>query len=235
MLFHFSPSATIRRVGSHTHSASTGTENDPTLSKTLFVRLAAAGIVPLMLARQYRLHPHLSALPNRLFYQQRLSNGVAASDRAALIPHLPPLSFIEIPNGREMLSGPGGSFVNSEECHAVTQLSSALAHHVDASDIGIISLCAFNLSLAFSTCFVRLRRSSIVCVHMYLVQQTRRKLSKSKRPFAPLWWQTVRASCVQPWTHSRAQSACVGPVPEKIQNAPHLLTRVFTRCVGSYF
>jgi superfamily I DNA and/or RNA helicase len=151
LIVSFSPSATIRRVGSHTHSASTGTENDPTLSKTLFVRLAAAGIVPLMLAVQYRLHPHLSDLPNRLFYQQRLSNGVAASDRAALIPHLPPLSFVEIPNGREMLSGPGGSFVNSEECHAVTQLSSALAHHVDASDIGIISLCAFDLTLAFFT------------------------------------------------------------------------------------
>lgn len=45
--------------------------NGDTLEKTLFVRLAKLGVTPLLLGRQYRCHPRLSALASRLFYQGR--------------------------------------------------------------------------------------------------------------------------------------------------------------------
>ncbi|CAN0449522.1 unnamed protein product, partial [Hapterophycus canaliculatus] len=46
-------------------------EDGDTLEKTLFVRLAKLGVGPLLLGRQYRCHPLLSALASRLFYQGR--------------------------------------------------------------------------------------------------------------------------------------------------------------------
>jgi hypothetical protein len=172
----------------------------------LFVRLAAAGIAPSMLSVQYRLHPHLAALPNQLFYAQRLSNGVSASDRAALIPNLPALAFIEIPNGRETLSG-GGSFVNSEECHAVIRLSSALAHRVDSSDLGIISLCASDRPLHFCASLCATDYDCFWTRSFLCTTQTRRKQSESKKKFAPPWWRTATASYALRWMHSRAPSA----------------------------
>ncbi|CAN0597876.1 unnamed protein product, partial [Ectocarpus sp. 12 AP-2014] len=42
-----------------------------TLEKTLFVRLAKLGVKPVLLGRQYRCHPQMSALASRLFYQGR--------------------------------------------------------------------------------------------------------------------------------------------------------------------
>lgn len=45
--------------------------NGDTLEKTLFVRLAKLGVKPLLLGRQYRCHPQMSALASRLFYQGR--------------------------------------------------------------------------------------------------------------------------------------------------------------------
>ena len=49
-----------------------------TLEKTLFVRLAALGLTPLLLGRQYRCHPRLSGLASRLFYQNRCARLVPA-------------------------------------------------------------------------------------------------------------------------------------------------------------
>lgn len=66
-----------RQQGSSSNSsgwlekANAGRTNEDTLEKTLFVRLAKLGVDPLLLGRQYRCHPRLSALASRLFYQGR--------------------------------------------------------------------------------------------------------------------------------------------------------------------
>ena len=66
------------------------------LARPLFERLAAAGHRPILLRRQYRCHPALSAIPNRLFYGGQLLDGCTAAQRAPLVPGLPPLCFINV-------------------------------------------------------------------------------------------------------------------------------------------
>ncbi len=84
------------------------------MAKTLFVRLAANGFAPVMLRTQYRLHPVLSAIPNALFYEGQLLDGVTAEQRLPCIEGLAPLIFVEIGRGREQACS-GGSFINIEE------------------------------------------------------------------------------------------------------------------------
>ena len=55
------------------------------LKRTLFSRLSDAGHSKVTLRTQYRLHPALSAVPNKCFYDGVLIDGVAASDRTSLI------------------------------------------------------------------------------------------------------------------------------------------------------
>lgn len=71
----------------------------PGFARPLFERLVAAGHAPALLRRQYRCHPALSEIPNRLFYGGRLLDGCSAGQRQALLPGLPPLCFINVKCG----------------------------------------------------------------------------------------------------------------------------------------
>jgi superfamily I DNA and/or RNA helicase len=51
------------------------------LAVTLFERLSSAGLQPLLLDTQYRMHPAISAFPSLLFYGSKLRDGVAAADK----------------------------------------------------------------------------------------------------------------------------------------------------------
>ena len=55
------------------------------LKRTLFSRLSDAGHSKVTLRTQYRLHPALSAVPNKCFYDGVLIDGIGASDRTSLI------------------------------------------------------------------------------------------------------------------------------------------------------
>lgn len=55
-----------------------------TLAKAMFVRLGAF-LEPVLLRKQYRLHPALSEVVNALFYESKLEDGIADRDRPALL------------------------------------------------------------------------------------------------------------------------------------------------------
>ncbi|CAB1113252.1 unnamed protein product [Ectocarpus sp. CCAP 1310/34] len=96
--------------------------NGDTLEKTLFVRLAKLGVQPLLLGRQYRCHPQMSALASRLFYQGRLTDGVAARDRGPLVPGLAPLTLLDAAGRGAESTAPGGSIKNAFEARAVADV-----------------------------------------------------------------------------------------------------------------
>ena len=127
------------------------------LMKAMFERLSFAGVPTILLRQQYRMHPTLMQLPNALFYEGRLLNGVAEEDRPPLLlPRssdadgrpLPPLSFVNVPNGQQQSSAAwrgsssdGPSCYNAAEVAAVVSLVEALLRKgVPATSIGVITL-----------------------------------------------------------------------------------------------
>ena len=126
-------------------SAPSGHAGD--LCKTLFSRLAASGMEPVLLKRQYRCHPVLGSLASEMFYEGRLVNGVNDEDRKPLIAtkvedryEWPPLVFFDLPSGREVVQE-GGSFVNSEEANYVVWLVKKLMREgLEPKQIGCICL-----------------------------------------------------------------------------------------------
>jgi hypothetical protein len=134
--------------------ASSNEDYPNTLEKTLFIRLSNVGFEPTMLRTQYRCHPRISALPNQMFYDKQLINGVSEEERAEMIPHLPPVTLIDVPKGKEMV-GKDGSLYNEEEVHATTHIVQLLlASGVSLEHVGIIALYksqAFKLRLALVT------------------------------------------------------------------------------------
>jgi superfamily I DNA and/or RNA helicase len=76
------------------------------LLRPLFVRLAALGVPPFLLRRQYRCHPAISAVPNQQFYGGRLLDGCTPEQRASLLPGLPSLAFLDV-RGQEQYSAGG--------------------------------------------------------------------------------------------------------------------------------
>lgn len=110
------------------------------LEQTMFDRLCAMGVEPLMLGIQYRMHPRLSAICNELFYEGRLRDGVSAEDRPPLHADLPTLRFFDVVNGQERRT-PDGSFDNAREVDVVCEIVGWLAERkVSPADIGVVCL-----------------------------------------------------------------------------------------------
>lgn len=81
-------------------SLQSGAGASGTLERTLFSRLADAGRSPFVLLRtQYRCHPHIADLASRLFYGGKLVHGVAAEQRPAIVPGLPPVCIMNTVSG----------------------------------------------------------------------------------------------------------------------------------------
>ncbi len=80
---------------------------DHTLSKTLFMRLCGCGLAPILLRMQYRCHPTISRMPNQLFYENKLLDGIAAVDRAPVVlPHDAPSSVVAAASAAAPASNP---------------------------------------------------------------------------------------------------------------------------------
>lgn len=96
--------------------------NNHGLVRPLFVRLAALGNEPYLLRRQYRCHPHISAVPNAFFYANKLIDACSHADRPSLLPGAPAVIFVDV-RGQEERSG--RSVHNAREAAAVVD---ALEH-----------------------------------------------------------------------------------------------------------
>ena len=115
------------------------------LRRSLFERLVAMGIEPMLLDTQYRMHPAISDFPNRTFYEGRLVDGISAADRpnpAGLLWNdwEVPMAFLPV-NGDELLSPDGASKENPAEAGWVAKILENLlqAGDLEETDIGIIT------------------------------------------------------------------------------------------------
>ncbi len=115
------------------------------LRRSLFERLVAMGIEPMLLDTQYRMHPAISDFPNRTFYEGRLVDGITAADRpnpAGLLWNdwEVPMAFLPV-NGDELLSPDGASKENPAEAGWVAKILENLlqAGDLEEADIGIIT------------------------------------------------------------------------------------------------
>jgi len=111
---------------------------------SLFEQLVNAGQKPLLLDTQYRMHPHISEMPNFLFYNRALKDGIAEEER---IPppgfswpsSSRPVALVPV-TGEERTHGKSKSIYNRKEAEAVLRFARSL---VDAGvapiGIGIIT------------------------------------------------------------------------------------------------
>lgn len=115
------------------------------LRRSLFERLVAMGIEPMLLDTQYRMHPAISDFPNRTFYEGRLVDGITPAERpnpAGLLWNdwEVPMAFLPV-NGDELLSPDGASKENPAEAGWVAKILENLlqAGDLEEADIGIIT------------------------------------------------------------------------------------------------
>ncbi|KAM9381941.1 5'-3' DNA helicase ZGRF1 [Phaethornis superciliosus] len=109
------------------------------LEQTLFDRLCLMGHKPILLRTQYRCHPAISAIANKLFYGGNLIDGVSEEDRSPLLDWLPTLCFYSV-NGVEQIER-DNSFYNMAEVHFTVKLiQSLIASGIEGSAIGVITL-----------------------------------------------------------------------------------------------
>ncbi|XP_065909970.1 5'-3' DNA helicase ZGRF1-like isoform X2 [Dysidea avara] len=114
--------------------------HDHGLEQTLFDRLVLMGHTPIMLKTQYRCHPRLSSLSNKLFYGGQLVDGVSESDRIPVKASLPTLCFCDVVGGREQCDQ-DGSFSNPQEAQFVVMLIELCVQWgVPLENVGVIVL-----------------------------------------------------------------------------------------------
>lgn len=119
------------------------------LKKTLFSRLTDAGYPKLTLRTQYRLHPVISAIPNKCFYEGMLMDGVDVSQRSSLIKVasggvLPPIVWWDTSGFDER---EGQSKVNTAEGQRVRCVVRCLLDNgISANNVGVIAFYAAQAS-----------------------------------------------------------------------------------------
>ena len=89
-----------------------------------------------LLDTQYRCHPYIADIANKLFYGSRLRNGCDTSERESLVPGLPHIVFVDTRGSQERY---GGSIWNKKEAKMCRSIFEGVTRHGIASqDIGII-------------------------------------------------------------------------------------------------
>ncbi|EPB85292.1 hypothetical protein HMPREF1544_07906 [Mucor circinelloides 1006PhL] len=99
-----------------------------------------------LLSIQYRMHPHISSFPSKMFYQSQLKDGPNMDKVSSAIwhalPQFPPYRFFNIMDGQEKL-GRGKSIFNVAEADAAVALVDMLCAKLPtvkfASKIGVIT------------------------------------------------------------------------------------------------
>lgn len=123
----------------------TSDESENGMELTLFERLAQDGwLKPTLLRTQYRCHPDIAQISNKLFYDGILLHG-DNTNRPNLVPGFNPLSIVKV-DGHE--NSVGSSYKNVIEGNVVTRcVTQILAHGVESQDVGVICLCTYFLIL----------------------------------------------------------------------------------------
>ncbi|KAJ3025096.1 UNVERIFIED_CONTAM: hypothetical protein HDU68_007462 [Siphonaria sp. JEL0065] len=118
----------------------TNTSNPSTsLDCTLYSRLLQhKKHKSIMLRTQYRCHPKIAQIPNRLFYGGELVHGSKEFDTGAVVDGLGPAVFVDVSGGGERrgYGGSGGSLVNHEEVEAVERLVKAFVNLGVENNVG---------------------------------------------------------------------------------------------------
>jgi superfamily I DNA and/or RNA helicase len=87
------------------------------------------------------LHPTLSKLSNKLFYNNELLDGVTPIERAPLAPDIPTLLFCDTEDNGQERQDVTGSIFNLYEAQVVVHLVAMLLERgVNGNDIGVIAL-----------------------------------------------------------------------------------------------
>jgi DNA replication ATP-dependent helicase Dna2 len=105
------------------------------LAQSMFERLKHDPDVVTMLKTQYRMHPEIMSISNRLFYDGRLEAGIKAVDRTPPDgPDSRPVQFIPVESEREGRSNP-------DEARMVLELVRlfTLSHGIQPESIGVVS------------------------------------------------------------------------------------------------
>ena len=116
--------------------------------RAMFVRLVAAGLRPIMLRTQYRLHPSMSRIPNELFYGGSLIDGIEPSARPPLVDDLQQVTLIDFAGGQTTHSvGRNGRGVsNDDEASIIVSIiMDLLSKGIHRSSIGVITFYRFQL------------------------------------------------------------------------------------------
>ncbi|TPX77457.1 hypothetical protein CcCBS67573_g01275 [Chytriomyces confervae] len=118
------------------------------LERTLYERLASLGTPSTLLRTQYRCHPRIAQIPNRLFYGGILLHGMNTDKAEESGPHsasvrqLGPACFVDVrgAGGEKKGSGAGGSLVNYGEAEFVVKMVSGLVKEsICCEQIGVIT------------------------------------------------------------------------------------------------
>jgi DNA replication ATP-dependent helicase Dna2 len=105
------------------------------LAHSMFERLKKDADAVTLLETQYRMHPEIMDVANRLFYQGRLKAGVTADERTPPDgPDAAPVVFVPVESDRDGRSNP-------DEARAVVEMvrSLTLDHGIDREAIGVVS------------------------------------------------------------------------------------------------
>ncbi|XP_068706006.1 5'-3' DNA helicase ZGRF1-like isoform X2 [Montipora foliosa] len=115
-------------------------EHEAGLEQTLFDRLIKMGYEATLLRTQYRCHPAISAVSNRLFYDNKLLDGVTAEDRSPVLDLIPTLCFYNVAKGKEECGSDGSYYNEAEARFVVFVIECLLKSGVEPAQIGVITL-----------------------------------------------------------------------------------------------
>lgn len=115
------------------------------LARPMFVRMRQLGHPSVLLRTQYRLHPDLSFIPNKHFYNSRLIDGVSPEDRESIIgPVFPTLSFCSIKQGGCQVDARTKSSFSRPEASLIANLVNDISLKIDLNKCSLGVICFYN-------------------------------------------------------------------------------------------
>ncbi|XP_047124411.1 5'-3' DNA helicase ZGRF1 isoform X2 [Hydra vulgaris] len=144
-------------------------DHDMGLELTLFERMQRLFLKPFVLRTQYRCHPSISSICNKMFYDNMLLDGVTANDRQKLVNWLPTLSFIDV-NGQEQCDFEN-SYSNVCEAQFVVNLLELIFETgIEPNQVGVIT--QYKSQVAKIASFLRESKSCITSSNLKAIQMS---------------------------------------------------------------
>ncbi|XP_065653894.1 5'-3' DNA helicase ZGRF1-like isoform X2 [Hydra vulgaris] len=144
-------------------------DHDMGLELTLFERMQRLFLKPFVLRTQYRCHPSISSICNKMFYDNMLLDGVTANDRLKLVNWLPTLSFIDV-NGQEQCDFENSYSNVCEAQFVVNLLELIFKTGIEPNQVGVIT--QYKSQVAKIACFLRESKSCITSSNLKAIQMS---------------------------------------------------------------